>query len=188
MTTRASVCVTVSDLTGYVIHAIPWECPEPGCGKECSARGAVVAHVQTTASKRLMTYPVALASILHLTDRWQYDTFQRTWSQRNIFCSCPRQSPRPPLPIQSPAQLATDTSPPPAPANVLPTLERVPCTPVVTMTHIPKPLRSEVAVAWASLAQKAGNVGVVLIRRAYTRAMCPPTACLCPRQQSPATS
>jgi hypothetical protein len=104
-----------------------------------------------------MTDPVALASFLHMTNRWQCDTCQKTWSQRAVSCSCPRQSPRPPLPIQSPAQLAPDTSPPPAPASSLPTLERVLCCPVVTMTHISKPLRSEVAVVWASLAQKVAN-------------------------------
>jgi hypothetical protein len=55
MTTRASVRVTVGDSAGDVIRAIPWECPDPGCGKEFSARGAVVAHVQNAACKRVMT-------------------------------------------------------------------------------------------------------------------------------------
>jgi hypothetical protein len=157
MTTRASVRATVGDSAGDVIRAMPWECPDSGCAKEFSARGALVSHVQNTACKRVMTDPVALASFLHMTDRWQCDACQKTWSQRTVSCSCPRQSPRPPLPIQSPAQLAPDTSPPPAPASTLPTLERVLCCPVVTMTHIPKPLRSEVAVVWASLAQKVAN-------------------------------
>jgi hypothetical protein len=131
--------------------------PRPWLWEGISARGAVVAHVQNTACKRVMSDPVALASFLNRTDRWQCDTCQETWSQRTVFCSCPQQSSRPPLPIQSPAQLAPGTLPPPAPANALPTLERVLCCPAVTMTHIPNPLCSEVAVAWASLAQTVAN-------------------------------
>jgi hypothetical protein len=68
---------------------MPWECPDSSCGKEFSARGALISHIQNTACKRVMTDPVALASFLQMTDRLLCDTCQKTWSLRTVSCSCP---------------------------------------------------------------------------------------------------
>jgi hypothetical protein len=172
MTTRASGPASASRpviLRGILYVRSSGSVPTRTVGRKFQPAVPLVAHVQNAVCKRVMMDPVTLASFLQMTDRWKCDTCRKTWSQRTVICSCPQQSPRPLLPIQSPALLAPDTYPPPAPANALPTLERVLCTPVVTMTHIPKPLSSEVDVAWASLAQNVANQNASL--EDFTRPM-----------------
>jgi hypothetical protein len=126
-----------------------WSCPAPDCSKDWDSCQRVVSHLHATSCKTILSDPVAIAPFLAAASRWLCVSCSKTWHSRTPVCrDCGLAAPSPSVALPLP-----DISPPPVPSPRLPSLSTVLCTGVPTFVYMPKSTRSEVATAWAVVAQ-----------------------------------